>query len=189
MLQGGSRMRRGLLCPLILAFVSSAQDLPPPGNRPSTPGISLSISAVDDVVKPGAPVEIKLKPQETDSEKDYVIIRSGSWECTYRVEVRNESGTVPPETKYGIMFNGHVAEKDWEKSGLTLDQMLHACTGGASFVDLKSGQSVTASLKVTARYSLTATGKYTVQVRLDQDPKVDGVVVTSNIVTVAVRPQ
>ena len=86
------------------------------------------------------------------------------------------------------MFNGHVAEKDWEKSGLTLDQMLHACTSGSSFVDLKAGQSVASSLKVTALYSLSAPGKYSVQVRLDQDPKADSVVVTSNIVTVAVRP-
>jgi hypothetical protein len=63
-----------------VAFVGSlaAQDLPSSGNKPATPGISLTINPVDDVVKPGAPVEIKLNLKNPDLGNVPIALRFGT---------------------------------------------------------------------------------------------------------------
>jgi hypothetical protein len=176
---------------------------------PSTPrpGLALTIRAVDDpvkagpvtsrpvwhpndlrvvdTVKAGSPVTL-LVTLTNKSDKDIRVMLSGAGaEGTYKVEVRDEKGNLAPDTRLGILWNGHVDPKDFERLGLTESEILHG--GSIVYYLLRAGESITQSLVATALYQMNKPGKYTIRIRKDKSQD-DEVFVQSNTITVTVTP-
>jgi hypothetical protein len=176
-----------ILCGLLGAVVSTArgQDHPPAPVFIPTEGISLAISAINGVVKTGSYVQLKVT-LENKSDHDFVIFLSKAGAtCTYKVDVRDEAGGLAPDTRTGILTNGHVDQKEWEHLGLTPEEIMETCASSFPF-KLKAGAVIDQTLMVSALYNVTKRGKYNIQIT--KEPDQGGIVVRSNAVTVIVTP-
>ena len=74
------------------------------------PVISLKISAAQSPIKTGAPVRVRVI-LTNEATHDVVFWRdTRGMDC--RVDVRDASGKLAPDTKLGYIVNGHVANPD-----------------------------------------------------------------------------
>ena len=142
----------------------------------------LTISATSDTVKIGTPISVESNLKNVTnkdiSELLTVELRSGTaFECA--VAMRDEAGTLLPETPLGSKTNGHTD-----------------LTGGVVRVSLRiqPGSAIVGPVKVSELFDVQKPGKYTVQVhcpvfRGTEDPQAKSVevtTVTSNIIPITV---
>jgi hypothetical protein len=179
-----------VLLAIVSSFVtnSSAQSVGPAILPSATPGISLTIDATEETVKSGSGVKLVIT-LANQLDRDIVVWLSAiGAEGTYRVDVRDEKKNPPPDTKLGLLRNGHVDAKDLDRDlgrfGFTPEELVG--TRGPFPFTLKAGQSFTQSLLVTSLYDMTKPGKYSIQIVKERDE--GGVFAKSNTVTVAVTP-
>jgi hypothetical protein len=127
-----------------------------------TPGLSLSISTSHVVFTVLSPIALTVI-LKNDSGHDFVLwIDKSGPTCTYRVDIHDGAGNRPPDTRYGILRNGHVNPRDWDHLGFSPEEMVSACANKFGY-KLKAGESFSQPLDVTSLYNLTKAGKYTVQ--------------------------
>lgn len=175
-----------LLIAILSSFVTnSAPQSVTPANVPSpTPGISLVINAVQNTVTSGSPVRLVVTlTNQLDHDVDVWLSAMGA-EGTYRVDVRDEKKNLPPDTRFGLLHNGHVDARDLERFGFTPEELMG--TRGPFPFTLKAGQPFTQSLLVTSLYEMTKPGKYSIQIVKERDE--GGVFAKSNTITVTVTP-
>ena len=148
-----------------------------------TEGISLTISAINGVVRTGSSVQLKVTLKNKSDHDVVIFLSKAGATCTYKVDVRDEAGSLPPETRTGILSNGHVDPNEWEHLGLTLKEIMETCASSFPFT-LKAGAVFEQTLMVSALYNFTKPGKYNIQIA--KGPDQGGIVVRSNAVTVIV---
>ena len=180
------RIAAALFLLAIFAMAAAAQAPTPATSLVVTPGISLTIRAVDEVFKIGSPVDIDVT-LKNDSGHDFKIadVGDGRALCNYRVAVRDEKGNIPPETHFGIMQNGNIDASNWEHSGLSVGEMISHCIGHIVLTsDFRSGDSRHDLLDVRGSYNLAVPGRYRIQV-IKHD---GGIYAKSNTISVTINP-
>lgn len=166
-----------LACATLGLFGGTVRQTP---NSPSAkPIISLSLSAVQDPVKSGSPVRVKVTLKNESSHDAAVATEVGGLD--FRIEVRDAKGGLPPETSLGYVWNGHVSNLDPNRVS---PQDLR---GAAVYGTMKAGSKFVRELDVSKRYDLKQPGKYTVTVE-HQDPENPSLIVKSNTITMTVTP-
>lgn len=111
------------------------------------------------------------------SHRDILVWRNASGpELVYKVEIRDDNGSIPPETKFRRDLRGLE-----DPRYLTPDTPI-GFSGG--WVPIKAGKTLADPINVSRLYDLINPGNYTVQVkRLDQESET---FVSSNVITVIV---
>jgi hypothetical protein len=92
------------LAAIVAAF---GQNAAPPAIQPV---VSLTISAVQDSVKAGTPVRLKIVLANT-SDHDLTLAMESSGR-DYHLDVRDSSGKLAADTDLGYYWNGNVAHPD-----------------------------------------------------------------------------
>jgi hypothetical protein len=180
------RIAAALFLLAIFAMAAAAQAPTPATSLVVTPGISLTIRAVNEVFKIGSPVDIDIT-LKNDSGHDFKIadVGDGRALCNYRVAVRDEKGNIPPETHFGIMQNGNIDASNWEHSGLSVGEMISHCIGHIVLTsDFRSGDSRHDLLDVRGSYNLAVPGRYSIQI-IKHD---GGIYAKSNTISVTINP-
>jgi len=139
--------------------------------------VSLTIRAVEDSLKTGSPVRIRVT-LKNQSDHDISVTREvRGREC--KVDVRDENGKLAADTSTGYAWNGHVPNLD-------LSRITPADLKGALvFGTLKTGETTAWVMDVGTLYVMTKPGKYKIQLERT-DPENASVTVKSNVVTVTV---
>ena len=142
------------------------------------PSTSLSIGAVQDSVKVGSPVALKVICKNTSNHDIKVVTEIHNYHL--KVDVRDAKGNLVPDTPLGSIWNGH-GEPDMAR--ITPEDL----KGNAVYGTLKPGESSISELNVAKRYELSRPGKYTIQVQIAdfEDPSR---LVKSNTITVTLIP-
>jgi hypothetical protein len=158
---------------LLAALTVSGQSTPR-----TKPVISLAISAKPTVKGGSVGIHVVLTNTSTH---DIVIGREvRGTDCV--VEVRDENGNLPPETKFGLLYNGHVSVSDMSQ----IDP--HDLNGAFVSIPVKAGKTWEWDLDAAKRYDMSKPGKYLIFIeKLDpENPALPGV--KSNTVAVTVIP-
>jgi len=156
--------------------IATAQN---PGSATTQPVITLSISAVQASAKVGSPVRVKVVLHNI-SDHDILVAREvRGLDC--RVDVRDAEGKLPPDTKLGYLWNGHVSNPD--PSRLSPQEL----SGNLIYGTLKRGETSTWELDASKFYDIRQPGKYSLQVER-RDPENLSIVVKSNVIAVTVTP-
>jgi hypothetical protein len=142
---------------------------------------SISISAFHDPVKAGSPVSV-IVTLTNNSKEDIQLGRllSGS---DSKIDVRDSNGNPPPDTRFGYIHNGHVAQSDLDPSRVYVDDLKDSGVG----VIVKAGQSTTWGIVVTRFYVMSLPGKYSIYIER-ADPADPKTILKSNTITVTVTP-
>lgn len=166
-------LRTALLGMLVIAlFAASA-------SRAGKPVIALFISS-QRVVRVGAPVVITVVLTNR-SHHSLVIEREVSGtDC--QIEVRDDTGKLVPETKFGLVYNGHVEVVDM--SGIDPHDLNRATVN----IAVKPKRTLSWGVDVTRFYRMDRPGTYWLSVqRLDpEDPALPWV--KSNTIEVSIIP-
>jgi hypothetical protein len=153
------------------------------GQRPNTlatqPGTSLTISALQDSVKTGSPVRVRVTLKNRSNHDVVVATEVSGLDC--QVEVRGADGRLAADTKLGYIWNGHVASPDTSRIS---PQDLN---GNAIFTTLNAGKTLTWELDAARLYDMRQPGKFTIQVQ-KRDPENASILLKSNRVAVTVTP-
>jgi hypothetical protein len=143
------------------------------------PAITLNISAVQESVKVGSPVRVRLI-LKNKSDHDIVVVREiRGFDC--HVDVRDTDGQLAADTKLGYILNGHVANLDLSRVS---PQDL---TGNLVSGTVGPGKTLTWELDASKLYDIKEPGKYTIQLK-KKDPENPSITVQSNMITVTVGP-
>jgi hypothetical protein len=140
---------------------------------PTQAPFSLNISAKDDTVRAGSEVRVKIVLTNTSNREIYIIHEKASdvgEQAGFTLDVRDAGGMVVPFTRYGQLFFNHEA--------VTL--------GAPSPFDLKPGKTLKDEIIVSKLFDLSKPGKYSIQVKRQDDSST--AVVKSNTITVTVTP-
>ena len=142
--------------------------------------ISLSISAVQDTVTAGSPVNVKIVTTNISPAAAYLAF--ADWYAraalTYRVNIHDGLGNVPADTRLSRLIK-------YSRTG-SVNVPPQVITGKSTAIPLNPGQSFNDTIDLGTVYDLSVTGKYTVQIdRLDTDDQVEA---TSNTITINVTP-
>lgn len=158
------------------------------------PAISIDLSPVESTVKLGSPVELMVTLMNRSNHDVVVLLSKAGAEGSYHVEVRDDRGNLPDDTRYGLLHNGHIdvnsmKEEDWKRMGFTTGELL---SSGVVFpFTLKAGKSFKTSLFVAALYEFKNPGKYTIYVEKysgGENQDSEKFLNKSNSVTVTVIP-
>jgi len=142
------------------------------------PAISLKLNAVQDVVKAGAPVLVKVATTNVSDHKITVVFRTmGCALISFGFDVRDENGDPALDGPFERRLK---AERDPTATNVK------PMTGNAAFVELAPGETFDRETGVDCRHDLTRPGKYRIRVvKIDDETKT---VVKSNMITVTVTP-
>jgi hypothetical protein len=143
------------------------------------PVISLAINS-KPTVKVGSTVGIHVVLTNT-SAHDIVIEREvRGTDCA--VEVRDANGKLAPDTKFGLLHNGHVSVTDMSQ----IDP--HDLNGAVVSIPVKAGKTWEWDLDAAKFYDMSKPGEYSIFIgKLDpEDPSLPAVM--SNTITVTVTP-
>jgi hypothetical protein len=152
-------MSRGLGCALLFLAAVFAQS--------QEPRFSLTISAERTETKVGS--EVKVNTTLTNLSTQAVTLEFTSPLCNYGVEVRNSAGTL-------------AADTELKKSSDCANQV----SGRDIIVTLQPHQSQKETIPVSALSDMSQPGKYSAQVTWQTPKELGGMVVKSNVITVAV---
>jgi len=172
-----------LILPALLACgaLTAARNGQSANGMPATKeAISLSISAIKDVVKSGSPVvlEIAMKNTSNHDISYWFENREDRGGFDYLIDVWDDKQAVPEYTKLGRGLKGRE-----DPAYVSPDTPINS--SGVVRI-LKVGEIATDRVSVSKIYDLTRSGKYTIQVRrFDEESKIQ---VKSNKVTVTVTP-
>lgn len=142
------------------------------------PTISVTITAISDVVKLGSEVRIKVTVTNKSDRDKWLGTSSGKsqGEVLNLVDVRDEQGNAPTRTKYHRVLRG-------ENAGDHPQEVMKRDVVGSL---TKPGESVTEEIILNKLYDLNKSGKYEIQVE-HEDPETKALV-KSNTITVTVTP-
>ncbi len=166
----GTLGRLAVLALLIVVTATECLAQKSSGQQPFT----LTIAVDQTTIKVGSQIRLRITLTNT-SGQDLLIGRGNgdarAAEAGYRIEVLNEKGKNPPETKYQRVIKGEEDGIFWSSPiGITL----------------QSGKTYEDGMIVNDFYDLSQPGTYTIQVqRTDHQSKI---LVKSNKVTVTVTP-
>jgi len=150
---------------------NAAQQVPPP--------FTLSIVPVAPTVKSGSDVFVDVTMENKSDHDLRVTIGDDKAGREYHIDVWDEQGATPPETKFSRMLHHRLTPEE-EATGP------QALTFTLLFDALAPGKSITNRVRVSKMYDLGKPGKYSVQVvRFGEDSKT---LVKSNKITVTVTP-
>jgi hypothetical protein len=154
----------------------AATKQPPSGAAP----FSLAASAELNVVQAGAPVKVKVVTTNTSNQQIdfYVNPASDRAGWVFKVDVTDENGNAPPDTRLGRVFKYN--EKKSPDSGVGT-----FLVGKGAFISLQPGESVTDVTDVSTLYDFSVPGKYSIQVQRFTD---NDVLVKANTVSVTITP-
>jgi hypothetical protein len=147
--------------------------------------VALSLSAVEDTVKLGSMLRVKVKLTNKSAAEIPVWSENGEpGTGTYQVDVRDEKGDVAPETTSGHYHNGHhdlsnMSSAEFDTNGRFLQ-------GSGAELEFKPGQTFTFETVVNRLYKISEPGKYVIRVSMI-DP-VSRRKIESNTVVVRVTP-
>ena len=165
---------RGLLLLLLLPGISGIAV----GKPKSRPVISLAISA-KPTLKAGSPVVIGVTLRNI-SRHDIVFGREIRGKDD-RIDVRDSTGKLAPDTKLGLLYNGHVVVETGQVN--PQDMNLNWVT-----IPVKAGKTWGWGVDVSQFYDMSRPGKYSIFIqRLDPiDPSLPGI--KSNVISVTILP-
>jgi hypothetical protein len=145
-------------------------------HREGQPSLSLEIKAVRDFSPAGSKVLVKTT-LINNGDHDLQVWRSTRWD--YQVDIRDELGTLMPDTKPGTWYNGHgIPDPD-----LSDPDNLKYLTSSGGCVLLKRSQSFEDVLNVSALYLLNKPGKY--RIFMTTPDEETNVTVKSNTITIS----
>jgi hypothetical protein len=138
---------------------------------------SLAASAVPDVVQAGAPVKVTVITTNISSQQiDFYVNTSERAGWAYGVDVRDENGNTPPDTKLGRTFKYQKSPNVGPGTFLTMNGAFSSIQPGAATSDL---------IDVSTLYDFSLPGKYSIQMQRFGD---HDVLVKSNTITVTIVP-
>jgi hypothetical protein len=123
-------------------------------------------------------VKINVTTKNVSAEEVQLLTDTRGTEVVYKINVKDESGNVPPDGKFKRDLKGLENPAD-----LSRDTPTHF---GIYFLTLKPGETVTDPLDISRMYDMTRPGKYTIQ--LERREEVRYTIVKSNVITVTVAP-
>lgn len=140
-------------------------------SQSAQPATALVLDAVQDTVKIGLPIVVKLTV--TNKSDHDVLLFKDTRDLENRVDVRDGKGNLAPETRLGSRQNGHL-----DPNLLTPAELI----GKMICATMKAGESWILNLNVQRLYDLTQPGKYAIQVERDDPDSTKAV--KSNPVTI-----
>jgi hypothetical protein len=150
-----------------------------PSTQATQPVISLTLSSAQNSVKAGSPILVKVVM--TNISGHGIGITEETHGRDYHIEVRDEKGKLPPDTKLGSVWNGnHPVVHPELLSPSDLSGNLISGT-------MPAGEKQNTGLDVSRFYDMSQPGKYSIQVQR-ADPENPSIVVKSNTITVTVTP-
>ena len=150
---------------------ASSYDLPP--------SISLWIAVVHDTVKAGDPIPIKVTLSNLLT-RDLTIPREIHGH-DFQMDVRDENGNLAADTRYGYVWNGHVANPDPARVNPA-----DLSGNGASMTVKANSTQWWMELNATKLYEMSKPGKYNIRVQT-RDPENHTLTAKSNVITVTVE--
>ncbi len=145
----------------------------------TTSSATLTIKASQRSVKIGSSVYIEVTAANK-SGHDIVVPREVRGTDS-QIEVRDLSGKLADDSKFGYVWNGHVADPDPSQVSVKdLEGMIFTVT-------VKPGEKLTWHLDAAKFYSMNKPGKYAIIVQ-KADPENPSVALKSNVVTVTMVP-
>jgi hypothetical protein len=165
------------LCLVAVQLSASGQTTAPAAK----PVISLAIHSIASI-QAGSKVFIHVVLTNT-SAHDIVVEREvRGTDCA--IDVRDEKGKLAPDTKYGLVTNGHVNINDLDLNTIDPQDL----TGALVSIPVKAGKTWEWGLDATQRYDMSKPGKYQIFVeKLDpENPALKAV--RSNTISVTVMP-
>jgi len=167
-----------LVVPAGLVSIAAGQN--PSASSETQPTIALTIKTEHSSVKIGDPIPIEVT-LTNKSDHDLNLVRE-IYGHDLLVNVRDADGKVPADTKYGYLWNGHVANPD---VNLVSPQDLRV---GGYPVTVQTGETIPwVPINVAKLYQMSEPGKYRIQVQ-KKDPADPQLNVKSNVITVTVNP-
>ena len=145
----------------------------------TTSSATLTIKASQRSVKVGSPVFIEVTVTNK-SGHDIVVPREVRGTDS-QVEVRDLTGKLADDSKFGYVWNGHVANPD--PSQVSVKDL----QGVIFTVTIKPGEKLTWHLDAAKFYSMNKPGKYAIVVQ-KADPEIPSVALKSNVITVTMVP-
>jgi len=162
---------------LAVLGTASGQSASPSIPQPVT---SLAISALQDSVKVGSQVRIKVT-LTNNSDHDLKFFRDDRGrDCG--LDVRDVSGTLAPDTHLGYLLNGHVAKVD--ETRVSPEDL----KGNSVVSTVKAGETLAWQMNVSSRYDMSKPGSYSIQVQRQDPGMILGLALKSNKITVTVTP-
>lgn len=154
----------------------------PQQTAPQPPAqLSLAVDGVQAVVQAGDAVNVKVVNKNISQQTLNLWIDSNADQIgwVYRVNVHDQNGATPPDTKFGRMFRYNEEGSPNVGPGTFL-----ASSGG--FHALQPGETLTDIIDVSRLYDFSQPGRYTIQVlRYDAN----NIIVNSNPLTITVTPR
>jgi hypothetical protein len=177
MMQRSGRFRHATFF-LVVAWLSITTDS---FTQDVSPRFSITVTAVDSTVKSGSPVWVTVR-MENYSNRGLPVYRENAADqggFVYKADIRTQTGTLAPETKFGRRIQDHdTAEERAREPYVTVT------SGGEQ--NLGPGKSIIDRMNISKLYDLTRPGKYTLELqRFDTESKT---FVRSNKITVTVIP-
>jgi hypothetical protein len=121
------------------------------------PVISLAINA-KGTVKIGSPIVIGVILTNTSRHKIVVERQVRGTDC--QVDVRDMSGKLAPDTRFGLIYNGHVSISDMSQISP------HDLNNATVNIPVKAGKTWTWGLDVGRFYDMSKPGKYLIYIRM-----------------------
>jgi hypothetical protein len=152
-----------LAIPLVACTCMATAQLATSPKDPSlSPKGSYTLTAVQDTVKAGSPVKVKVTTKNT-WDRD-LFVSGDTTGILGSVVVRDGTGDLAPETRRGFFDNQHWERKPLKAPGPEPKETTADLHGGSMYYTiLKPGESWSAVQDVTMLFVLTKPGKYTVQ--------------------------
>lgn len=170
-------MRSPFRCLMVSIFASLAAFAQSPPQR--KPVISLSISS-KPTAKVGSTVGIHVVLKNISAHGVAIVgeVRGRD----YKIDVRDVNGKLAPDTKLGLIYNGHVSITD--SSQIDPKDL----NGKAVYGTLKAGETSEGDLDAAKFYDMSKPGKYAIFIqKLDpEDPSL--LAVKSNTISVTMIP-
>jgi hypothetical protein len=174
-----------LISAMLAARGTAVAQIVRPGTKSTSdrPVTSITISPLHDSLKVGYPVLVNITVTNTSNHDGVEItrLRSGA---DSQIDVRDANGKLAPDTSFGYVHNGHVAQPDLDPARFSAADLADNATGGAT---LNAKEATTWSINVSRFYDMSQPGKYSIRIQRG-DPEDLEAFVKSNTITVMVTP-
>jgi hypothetical protein len=183
-----NRVRNLYGCFLISAILAAhstavAQSVPQGTSKTSSgaPATSITISAFHDSVNAGSRVDVIVTLTNTSNHDIWLVrLRSGA---DSKIDVRDANGKLAPDTSFGYLRNGHVAQSALDETRFSTNDLTDNGVGEM----VKAGQTTKWSMNAGKFYDMSHPGMYRIRIERE-DPEDPKIIVKSNTVTVTVTP-
>ena len=158
---------------------SNANPQRPPDTTDTRQSFSVTLGAPTPKVKAGSPVQLNVVVKNI-SGHDIQLWRNaqGQEGFVYKIEIKDEKGVTPPDTKFGRDLKGLE-----DPRLITPDTPLK---GSGGWIPVKAGETLTDSIDVSRLHEVVKPGKYNLKVRRFDDES--GAFIESNEITITEVP-